>query len=33
MIEYDGKTIKYDTRSVPLRIGSHAIETIKLALK
>jgi alpha-mannosidase len=33
MIEYDGQTIKSNINSVPLRIASHAIETIKLTIK
>jgi alpha-mannosidase len=33
MIEYDGQTIKSDTKAVPLKIGSHSIETIKLSIK
>ena len=33
MIEYDGTTIESGIKSVPLRIASHSIETIKLTLK
>ena len=33
MIEYDGKVIESEMKSVPLKIGSHSIETIKISIK
>ena len=31
MVEYDGKVIESEMKSVPLKIGSHSIETIKIS--
>ena len=33
MIEYDGTSIKSEKNSIPLIIGSHSIETLRLSLK
>ncbi len=33
LIEYDGKKIEFSSESLPLKTGSHSVETIKLQLK
>jgi alpha-mannosidase len=33
MIEYDSRAIEYNPESVPLEIGSHSVETLKLGLQ
>jgi alpha-mannosidase len=33
MIEYNPKSIDFSSKTVPLKIGSHSIETLKLSLK
>ena len=33
LIEYNGEAIEFGSKSIPLRMGSHSIETIKVLLK